>query len=109
MRATGDELDELKAQEKEIGLRQTKLAMIGAEREMNTLIEIWENFETKYTREQIEKAQPEYWEKRLTGNARAQLMGGASVNAAHIEAMQQAGVLENLIAEVAESKKELGL
>ena len=109
LRATGDELDELKAQEKEIGLRQTQLAMIGAERELNTLIEIWESFEKKYTRQEIENAQPEYWEKRLTGNARAQLMGGSSVNAAHIEAMEQAGVLENLIAEVQESKKELGL
>lgn len=108
LRATGDELDELKAQAKEVGLRQTKLAMVGAERELNHLIEIWNNFETKYTRQQIEQAQPEYWAKRLTGNARAQLMGGAGVNAAHIEAMDQAGVLENLIVALQESNKELG-
>ena len=109
LRKTGDEMDELKAQEKEIGLRQTRLAMIGAERELNHLIEIWNSFEHKYTREEIEAAQPDYWAKRLTGNARAQLMGGSGVNAAHIEAMEQAGVLESLIAEVQESKKELGL
>jgi len=109
LRESGDELDELKAQEKEIGLRQTKLAMAGAEKELNHLIEIWEGFETKYTREQIEQAQPEYWAKRLLGNAKAQLMGGSGVNAAHIEAMEQAGILEELIVEVQESKKELGL
>ena len=109
LRASGDELDELKAQEKEIGLRQTRLAMIGAERELNHLIEIWEGFDKKYTREEIEQAQPDYWAKRLTGNARAMLMGGSGVNPAHIEAMEQAGVLESLIAEVEASKKELGL
>lgn len=109
LRSTGDEMDELKAQEKEIGLRQTKLAMIGAERELSHLIEIWNGFEKKYTREEIEQAQPAYWQERLTGNAKAMLMGGSNVNAAHIEAMEQAGVLEQLIKEVQESKKELGL
>jgi hypothetical protein len=109
LRSTGDELDELKAQEKEIGLRQTKLAMIGAERELNYLVEIFNSFDRKYTRAEIESAQPQYWEARLTGNARAMLMGGTNVNAAHIEAMEQAGVLDKLIAEVQESKKELNL
>jgi primase-polymerase (primpol)-like protein len=109
LRSSGDELDELKAQTKEIGLRQTRLAIIGAERELNQLIELWESFEHKYTREEIEAAQFDYWSKRLTGNAKAMLMGGSGVNASHIEAMEQAGVLDSLIAEVQESKKELGL
>jgi hypothetical protein len=109
LRATGDEIDELKAQEKELGLAQTRFAMIGAEREMTALLEIFNSFEHKYTREEIEAAQPDYWQARLTGNARAMLMGGNNVNAGHIEAMEQAGVLEALIAEVQESKRELGL
>jgi len=109
LRISGDELDELKAQEKEIGLRQTKLALIGAERELNHLIEIWHSFPKKYTRAEIEAAQPEYWDARLTGNAKAMLMGGSGVNPAHIEAMEQAGVLDKLVKEVQESKKELGL
>lgn len=109
LRSTGDELDELKAQEKEIGLRQTRLAMIGAERELNTLIDIFNSFEKKYTRAEIESAQPEYWEARLTGNAKAMLMGGSGVNPAHIEAMEQAGVLESLLLELQQSKKEIVL
>ena len=109
LRETKDEMKELKAQETEIGLRQTRLAMIGAERELNDLVAIFDSFETKFTRAEIEAAQPEYWNARLTGNAKAMLMGGTSVNAAHIEAMEQAGVLENFIEEVAQSKKELGL
>ena len=109
LRETGDEMKELKAQETEIGLTQTRLAMIGAERELNDLVAIFDSFETKFTRAEIEAAQPDYWNARLTGNAKAMLMGGTSVNAAHIEAMEQAGALENFIEEVAQSKRELGL
>jgi hypothetical protein len=107
LRSTDDELDELKAQHRELGLQQTTLAMIGAKREMEHLLEIFDSFEHKYTRAEIEAAQPDYWQARLTNNARAMLMGGSSVNAAHIEAMEQAGVLDNFVAEVEQTKKEL--
>jgi hypothetical protein len=107
LRATGDELDELKAQEVELGLAQTSYAMVGAEREIKHLMEIFDTFTHKYTRDEIEAAQPDYWQARLTNNARAMLMGGASVNPAHIEAMEQAGVLDSFVAEVEKTKKEL--
>lgn len=107
LRSTGDELDELEAQEIELGQAQTRLAVIGAQRELAHLIDIWESFEHKYTRAEIEAAQADYWQARLTNNAKAMLMGGQSVNAAHIEAMEQAGVLDNFVAEVEQAKKEL--
>jgi hypothetical protein len=107
LRSTKDELDELKAQELELGLAQTQFAMLGAEREMKHLIEIWDSFEQKYTRAEIEAAQPDYWQARLSNNAKAMLMGGSGVNAAHIEAMEQAGVLDSFVAEVEKTKKEL--
>ena len=107
LRATGDELDELKAQEVELGLVQTRFTMLGAERELAHLVDIWNGFEQKFTREEIEAAQPDYWEARLTNNAKAMLMGGAGVNPAHIETMEQAGVLESFVAEVENAKKEL--
>lgn len=109
LRETGDEMKELKAQETEIGLTQTRLAMIGAKRELESLVTIFDSFPNKFTRLEIEAAQPDYWKARLTGNAKAMLMGGTSVNAAHIEAMEQAGVLDNFIEQVQLSKKELGL
>lgn len=108
LRATEDELDELKAQELELGLQQTRIVMLGAEREIAHLVDIWNSFEHKFTRDEIEVAQPDYWKARLTRNAKAMLIGGVSVNPAHIEAMQQAGVLDDFVAEVQESKKELG-
>jgi hypothetical protein len=107
LRATGDELDELKAQEVELGLAQTSYAMVGAEREMKHLLEIFDTFTHKYTRDEIEAAQPEYWQARLTTNAKAMIMGGSGVNPAHIEAMEQAGVLETFVSEIENEKREL--
>jgi hypothetical protein len=107
LRSTQDELDELKAQELELGLVQTRFTMLGAERELAHLVDIWNGFDHKFTREEIEQAQPDYWQARLTNNAKAMLMGGSGVNAAHIEAMEQAGVLDSFVAEVEKTKKEL--
>lgn len=109
LRATGNPIDELEAQKLELGMNQTELAIIGAKREVSHLVNIFNSFEIKYTREEIEQAQPEYWTARLTGNARAMLIGGVSVNPAHIEAMQQAGILDGFVAEVEASRKELGI
>lgn len=107
LRSTGDDLDELKAQEIELSLDNSKYAIIGAQRELAHLIDIWDTFKHKYTREEIESAQPDYWHERLTGNAKAMLMGGSNVNPAHIEAMEQAGILDSFVAEVEKTKKEL--
>jgi hypothetical protein len=104
LRATGDEIDELKAQEKELGLSQTRLAMVGAEREIAHLLDIYNTFDHKFTRAEIEQAQPDYWKARLTNNANAMLMSSGSVNAAHLEAMEQAGVLDNFVQEVERSR-----
>ena len=109
LRESSDELDNLEAQELELGLKQTMLAVVGNKREIDILLEIYNAFQVKFTRNQIEQAQPEYWKERLTNNARSMLMGGVSVNPAHVEAMAQAGVIEEFITEVQESKKELGL
>ena len=107
LRATGDEVDELKAQEIELGMSQTLLAVIGAERELGHLVDIFNSFEHKYTRAEIEAAQPDYWQLRLTNNAKAMLMGGVGVNPAHIESMEQAGILDGFLETVEEAKREL--
>lgn len=107
LRAKGDPVSEIKAQKKELALKQTQLALIGAERELNHLIEIYQSFDHKFTRAEIESAQPDYWRERLTGTAKAMLMGGSGVGHAQIEAMEQAGVLDSFVQEVEQAKKEL--
>lgn len=107
LRSSKDPIDEIKAQEIELGMEHTAYAMAGAKRELDELIALWDAFEHKYTRAEIEAAQPEYWQARLTNNAKAMLMSGNPVNAAHIEAMEQAGVLDGFVEEVEKQKKEL--
>ena len=51
-RATGDEVDEIEAQIKELNLEQTRLVGIGAFRELEKLLSIYDSFEHKYTREE---------------------------------------------------------
>ncbi len=71
--------------------------MVGAERELTDLVEIWQSFEHKYTRQEIESAQPDYWQARLMNNAKTMIMGGGGVNPAHLEAMSQAGILDKFV------------
>jgi len=95
--ATGDELDALEAEEKQVGLEQTQIVMRGAEREIAILTDLFDE-STHYTRAEIEHAQPEYWKARLTRQTNLQLMAGG-VGWAQLDSMRQAGLLDELIAE----------
>jgi len=108
---TGDELDAIEAEEKQVGLEQTLIVMKGAQREMAVLEDIFNDCQ-HYTRDEIEHAQPEYWEKRLTRQTNLQMMSG-SVQWAQLDSMRQIGKLDDLIEArekqlMAEVAKELG-
>ena len=94
---TGDELDAIEAEEKQVGLEQTQIVMKGAEREVAILTDLFDESQ-KFTRDEIEHAQPEYWQKRLTRQTNLQLMAG-SVQWAQLDSLRQAGLLDQVIAE----------
>ena len=94
---TGDELDAIEAEEKQIGLEQTEIVMRGAERELAILTDLFDESQ-KFTRDEIEHAQPEYWQKRLTRQTNLQLMAGG-VQWAQLDSLRQAGMLDDLVAE----------
>lgn len=94
---TGDELDAIEAEEKQAGLDHTRIVMRGAEREIAILTDLFDE-STHYTRAEIEHAQPEYWQARLTRQTNLQLMAGG-VGWAQLDAMRQAGLLDELVAE----------
>lgn len=110
-RATGDEIDEIDAQLKELGLEQTRLVGVGAFRELEKLLQIYNSFEHKYTRAEIEAAQPEYWNKRLHRQATLEAIGGTQAQAAHLDSLRQIGALEMApeggIRPVAEEMKQI--
>jgi polyribonucleotide nucleotidyltransferase len=93
-RATGDEVDEIEAQMKELNLEQTRVVGIGAFRELEKLLSIYDSFEHKYTRDEIEAAQPEYWNKRLHRQATLEAIGGSQAQAGHLDSLRQIGALE---------------
>ena len=94
---TGDELDALEAEEKEVGLEQTRIVMRGAERELAILTDLFDGCQ-HYTRDEIEHAQPEYWQKRLTRQTNLQIMSG-NVGWAQLDFMRQIGLLDEMVAE----------
>ena len=92
---TGDELDAIEAEEKQVGLEQTRIVMRGAERELAVLTDLFDESQ-KFTRDEIEHAQPEYWQERLTRQTNLQLMSG-NVGWAQLDSMRQAGLLDQAI------------
>lgn len=94
LRSTGDEIDEIDAQIKELGLEQTRVVGIGAFRELKDLIDIYNSFDKKYTREEIEISQPDYWAKRLNRQVILEMSGGSSAAAAHLDSLRQMGAIE---------------
>ena len=95
--ATGDDLATIEAEEKQVGLDQTEIVMRGAERELAILTDLFDESQ-KFTRDEIEHAQPEYWQKRLTRQTNLQIMSGG-VQWAQLDSLRQAGLLDDLIAE----------
>ena len=95
--ATGDELDALEAEDKQVDLDQTRIVILGAEREIAILSDLFDE-STHYTRDEIEHAQPDYWHARLTRQTNLQLMSGG-VQWAQLDAMRQVGLLDELVAE----------
>jgi hypothetical protein len=91
LRETEDAIDELEAQKIELGLEQTRLVGIGAFRELDTLLNIFESFPKQFSRQEIDEAQPDYWANRLDRQATLQALGGSQAGAAHLEALGQIG------------------
>jgi len=92
LRSSGDEIDEIEAQKKELGIEQSKYVFLGAQRELLDLVEMWEAFPHKYTYEEIEKNQPDYWNARLLRQAQLEAIGSnGKVVWSSLEALRQIG------------------
>ena len=90
--STNDEIDAIDAEIKKLAVSQDSLAVLGAERELRDLIEMWESFEHKYTYEELEADQMIYWDARLTRQAQLEAVGGSGkVNWASLDALRQIG------------------
>ena len=108
LRASGNEVQAIEAEIKELGLEQTNLLMLGAQREIKDLVEMWESFEHKYTYEEMEELQPIYWDLRLTRQASLEHMGNdGKVGWASLDALRQIGALDKVVMAEDVQTKEL--
>lgn len=92
LKATGDELDAIDAEQEALSLEQMEVASLGTYRELKELLRILDTF-PEYTREQIEANQEEYWHKRMHRQIEVDQTAGNSQLASHINSLIQMGEL----------------
>lgn len=83
---------ELEREIKRIEQEQTRRAMLGAMREFECLYEMWEGFEKKYTREELNAAQPLEYKRRLEIQANQDMNAMGRISASNQEGLRQIGV-----------------
>ena len=82
-----DKMSEFEWREKEIDREECDSAVLGAWRELQALYKIWNTFEKKYTREEINAAQEKYWKKRITKQANNDVMATGRVSVGNLQAL----------------------
>jgi hypothetical protein len=91
--ATGDEIDAIEAEEKQLGIQLTERTLAGARMELQWLQEIAEEVGI-YTPEQIETDQPKYWAARLSRQAGLDQMSiQQGISSGNLESMRLAGLI----------------
>ena len=85
----GTEIDQIDADLKRIDLQEQDFAVLGALRELETLYKIYQSFPKKYTREEIDNAQENYWKLRLERQAQQDLQATGRIGVGNSEALRQ--------------------
>ena len=94
LKSSGDELKHIDAQIREVELEQLTVSARGTVREILKLIDVYNSFQHKYTRQEIEMGQAEYWHKRLYRQAALEAVAnGSTAQAAHLDSLRQIGVI----------------
>jgi hypothetical protein len=100
LRETGKKSDAIEAEIKEMSIEELENHILGSERELAFMTELFEQY-PKYTREEIEEAQPAYWETRLTRVAQLQMLSAqGGVDWAQLEAIYQANIMEKALEQI---------
>lgn len=100
LRETGKRSDAIEAQIMELSISGMEESLISSQRELDFMQELFDQF-PKFTRQEIEDAQQAYWETRLTRTAQLQMLSRqGGVDWAQLEAVYQAGIMEQALAEI---------
>lgn len=86
--------DNLEAQIKYLELERSQTALLGAEREITTLLDIYDK-SPKYSLEDLERDEANYWSLRLSRQAQLEAIGGnGQVAWGSLDALRQIGTLD---------------
>lgn len=100
LRATGKKSDAIEAEIKELSLEDMENTLFSQQREIDHLQALFDASH-KYSREEIEAAQKDYWEQRLTRVAQLQMLSRqGGVDWAQLDAIQQANIIEKALVEI---------
>ena len=89
---TGSEGDQIDADLIKIDLEEQDRAVLGAIREFEALYKIWSRFSKRYTREEIDANQEEYWKLRLQRQAYQDMQATGRIGVGNHEALRQIGM-----------------
>lgn len=93
LEAKGDARSLLDVQLKKIDQEAHERAMLGAVREFYSLYDIYQEYGKRYTRDELNESQKEYWFNRLTRQAQQDQMSRVyGVSAGNIQGLREAGI-----------------
>ncbi len=75
-----------------LGIEETDLAILGAVRETEALYAIFKSFPRSYSREELDAAEAEYWQKRLTCQSRQEINATGTIGVGNQDALEQIGI-----------------
>jgi hypothetical protein len=87
----GDKVSLLNAEIKKIELEQTNRARLGAMREFKALYRMWLEYPHKYTRNEMDADQPEYWNRRITRQVNQDILATGRVGQGNQDMLRALG------------------
>jgi hypothetical protein len=90
LRKGGDESQD-EAELLQLEMQDHDLAVLGALRETEALYAIYKSFPRRYTSEELNAAEEEYWHKRLTRQAAHELFSTGRLGVGNVDSLQQIG------------------
>lgn len=84
--------DELDKELKRIDLDDLEWSLLDAERQFMALFSVYKQFEHRFTADEIEQGQAEYWYNRLTKQAAQDILAQGRVGQGNQEGLRQIGV-----------------
>jgi hypothetical protein len=93
LEGTGDAIDALRAMQKRYGVVKTNRALLGAIREIHSLLAIYQRFGRTFTRQELDASQEELFRRRLLVQAEADMISRQTgISPGNVMALRLAGV-----------------